>query len=137
MPFEDVVKQVAETLEREGNARAVFGEPVKLETKTVIPVACVQLGGGGGGMRPGAAARGKLAQLMLGGGGGGGFLVYPVGFIHEEHGEVVFTPIHLDVKDKPLLAEASHGLGKTIDVVTSAFSAFARKQLGARRPPSA
>lgn len=127
MPFDDVVKQLSEALTQEGNTRAVFGEPVKLETKTIIPVACIQLGAGGGGVLPAAIEQSQAVRRFIGGGGGGAFSVFPVGYLHEEHGEVVFTPIHLDVKNKPFLTEASHGIGKAIDTVTGAFSAYAKK----------
>ena len=105
------VHDVAAMLEQEGNVRAVFGPPTKLETRTIIPVASVSLGGGGGGMatlgaaieglrrRLGVAsssrspeAKGEPGQTFVGG-GGGGLDVRPVGFICEEDGHVVFRPI--------------------------------------------
>jgi len=129
MALEEVVKQLAETFQHEGNTHAIYGEPVKLETKTIIPVACVQLGGGGGGLqRPANTEGAKLAAL--GGGGGAGFTVFPVGFLHEEKGEVVFTPIHVDVKNRPFLTEASHSIGVAIDTFTNTFAAYAKKALG-------
>jgi uncharacterized spore protein YtfJ len=134
MSFEEVVKELAEVLKKEGNTHAVFGEVQKLETKTIIPVACVQFGGGGGGMIPGGSEKAKTPKPMFGGGGGGGLAIFPVGYLHEEHGEVVFTAIHLDPKNRPLLGEASYGLGKAIDSVTHAFTEFTKKRLssGAR-----
>jgi uncharacterized spore protein YtfJ len=92
-----VLRQVAETLEKEGNARAMFIEPVKLDRKSIIPVACVPFGSGGG----------------------VGFSVNPVGFVHEEDGAVVFTRNHLDVKNEPFLTEAAQELGRAIDTVTT------------------
>jgi len=123
MAYEDLMKQIAETFEKEGNVRAVFAEPVKLETKTVIPVAAISLGGGAGGMGP--VTESKVARAILGGGGGAAIQVQPVGFIHERDGEVVFTPIHVDVKGKPFLTEASAGIGRAIDVVSTTISDFA------------
>ncbi len=100
-----VVRDVTTALEREANVRAVFGEPIRLETKTVIPVATIGLGGGGGGVRSLGAAVESVRRWIspktvhtapsrtLAGGGGAGFNVRPVGFLHEEDGRVVFTPI--------------------------------------------
>jgi uncharacterized spore protein YtfJ len=128
MALEEVVKQVAQALEMEGNSKVVFGEPVKLESKTVIPVAQVRLGAGGGGVMPGGETSGLL-KALISGGGGGGFDVRPVGFIHERDGEVVFTPIHLDVRNKPFLTEAASGLGRVIDTVTSVGTVVLRKKM--------
>jgi len=84
MDLEAIARHIAEAIEHGGNARAVFGEPVKLATQTVVPVAVVssQVGGGGG-------------SAFLGGGGGGGFhlRVVPIGYIHEKDGAVVFSAI--------------------------------------------
>ena len=100
-----VVHEAAAALEREGNVRAVFGEPMKLDTRTVIPVATVAMGGGAGGLRAFGAAVEKVQRLLSGndvhvhpgrtifGGGGGGIDIRPVGFLCEEDGRVVFTRI--------------------------------------------
>jgi uncharacterized spore protein YtfJ len=84
MDVEAIAKHIAETIERSGNAKAVFGEPVKLATQTIVPVAAISSHVGGGGGRSG-----------FGGGGGGGFYlqVVPIGYIHEKDGAVVFTQI--------------------------------------------
>ena len=113
----ELMKQVATSLEREGNVRTVFSEPVKLETHTVIPVATVGLGGGGGGAA-GSRESGSAAN-PLGGGGALAFNVRPVGFIHESGSEVVFTPIHIDGRGKPLLTEAAAALGRVIGTLGS------------------
>ena len=92
MAFEELIKQVADTLQKEASVKAVFGEPVKLDTHMVIPVALVtiEIGGGGTGAsrKPAAEARDFFA-----GGGGINVLSKPVGFIHELEGKAVFTPI--------------------------------------------
>lgn len=84
MDVEAIAKHIAETIERSGNAKAVFGEPVKLATQTIVPVAAISSHVGGGGGRAG-----------FGGGGGGDFYlrVVPVGYIHEKDGAVVFSAI--------------------------------------------
>lgn len=134
MAMEDMVKQIAEAVEKEGNSRAVFGEPMKLETKTLIPVAAIQLAGGGGaGGSPDKTGKG-IMKAIFGGGGGGNFDVHPVGFIHERDGEVIFTPIHLDVRGKPYLTEASAGIGRAIDTLSSAVATFTHRRKGNGAP---
>jgi uncharacterized spore protein YtfJ len=93
MPLEEIVKQVAETIQKEANARAVFGEATKLDTHVLIPVASVTVnisGGGGGGARRPAQ---EIARLFGGGSGALNVVSTPVGFIHEKDGQVVFTRI--------------------------------------------
>ena len=119
MAMEEVVKQVTEMLEKEGNSKAVFGEVVKLDTHNIIPVAVIEVGGGGGGTNP------QKPAPFFAGGGAMAVKVRPVGFIQEKNGEVLFTPIHVDVRDKPFLTEASNGLGKAIDAVVSIASSAA------------
>ena len=129
MSMEAIVKQVAESVEKEANARAVFGQAVKLERHTVIPVAAVNLGGGGGAAMPGGRAP-TLLRLLRGGGGGVGLNVRPVGFIHERNGEVVFTPIHVDVVNRPWMSELASGLGRAFEVLTSLARAAGTRKLG-------
>ena len=111
--FEEIVKQVADTIQKEANARAVFGDPAKLDTRIVIPVASVHIslsgGGGGGSRRP----RAEFARLFGGGTGELSVSATPVGFIHEKNGEVVFTRIEKpkteEGKALPLVAERIMG----------------------------
>ena len=44
-----------------------------------------------------------------------------MGFPDVPDGEVAFTAIHIDVRGKPFLNEASAGLGRVIDSVTARF----------------
>ncbi|MBK7864702.1 MAG: hypothetical protein IPJ65_40100 [Archangiaceae bacterium] len=127
MTTEELVREVAQAVEHEGNARAVFGAPVKLDSKTVIPVAAVRFGGGGGGMHP-DAGNSTLAKALFSGGAGGAFDVHPVGFIHERDGQVLYTPIHLDVRNKPFLNEAASGLGRLVETLSGVGQALFRKK---------
>lgn len=99
-----VVHDVAAVLQQEGNVRAVFGSPVKLDTHTIIPVATVALGGGGGGTGRLGTAVNVIRRWFkkdvhvtparrFSGGGGMGLDVRPAGFLSEENGRVVFTKI--------------------------------------------
>lgn len=125
MNLEEALTQVAQLLEKQGNSHAVFGDAVKLEHHTVVPVASVSLGGGMGGTNglPGIAGKAASAVAkVFGFGFGGGIDVRPVGFISERDGEVVFTHIHVDGKGTPLITEAANGIGRVVGTVTALFT---------------
>jgi uncharacterized spore protein YtfJ len=103
---EAIAREVREMLQTEGNARALFGAPLKLDSRTVIPVAMIEVGAGGGSGFGHGAARGPLRALLGwaktlvrgGGGGRGGGLavrVRPVGYLYEEGKRIVFAPIDI------------------------------------------
>jgi uncharacterized spore protein YtfJ len=72
------------------NVKAVYGEPIIAQGKTVIPVAKIMYGYGAGGGAGGVAdtkARGE------GGGGGGGARAIPVGVIEVSDQQTRFVPI--------------------------------------------
>jgi uncharacterized spore protein YtfJ len=93
------------------SVRIVYGDPVKLESRTVIPVARAMFVGGGGlgfddgpgstkdsdeQAAPVEAAKADAAHKLkhdIGFGGGGMIRISPVGFISEKNGEAVFTKI--------------------------------------------
>ena len=87
MDFEAIARHIAETIERSGSAKAVFGEPIKLQTQTIVPVAAVAAAVGGG--------AGHAATIAGGGGGGFNLKVVPLGYIHEQDGRVTFSAIEL------------------------------------------
>lgn len=123
MPIEDLVKQVAVTLERDGGAQAVFGPSIELAHHVIVPVAVVS---------GGAAGAGSQAS----GGLGLGLNVRPVGFIHESGDHVVFTPIHVDDAKRSVFTEAAHGLRRAIDLAFSLVTQFVQgSPPKAPRPP--
>lgn len=117
MAFEELVKQVAVSLERDGRVQAVFGEAMKLEHHTIVPVAVVTGGAGAGGTQ-------GASDSSFAGGAGLGLNVRPVGFIYEHGDDVLFTPIHLDVRNRPLWTEAAIGLRKAFDLAGSVVAQF-------------
>jgi uncharacterized spore protein YtfJ len=131
MSVDEMIKQVTTTLEKQGNARAVFSEPIKLESHTVIPVATV--GVGGAGATAGGRQGGPLTRL-LGAGGGMGLSIRPVGFIHESGSEVVFTAIHLDGAGQPFLSEAATAVGRLARALTALIPAVRTGDGPKRRP---
>ena len=71
----EILHSVGERLQAGGSVKNVFGEPIVVQGKTIIPVACVKYGFGAGG-------GGSTAQERAGGGGGGGGLrTTPVGVL--------------------------------------------------------
>lgn len=129
MAFEEVVKQVAGTIQPDGRVRTVFGEAVKLEHHTIVPVASVMGAGGVGG------AERLGAERPFSGGVGLGVDVRPVGYIYEQGDDVVFAPIHVDVRNRPLWSEAAFGLRRAVELATSVVTAFLGKRL-AQKPPA-
>ena len=123
MAFEEIVKQVAETIQKEANARAVFAEAMKLETHVVIPVAAVHISLGGGGTGSSRKPTSELARFFGAGGGGLDVRANPVGFIHEKDGAVVFTPIEIKSEH-----EKEKGLPERL------MAAFAAKEKVAEKP---
>jgi uncharacterized spore protein YtfJ len=95
LDFEAIARHIAQTIEHSGNAKAVYGEPVKLQTQTIVPVAAVVAAVGGGG--------GQASIVGAGGGGGFTIRVIPLGYIHEKDGAVMFSPI--EVPDELLAPE--------------------------------
>jgi len=76
----NIVTSLAESFKTMAVARA-YGEPVKVGSETLVPVALVQAGFGGGGDADGD------------GGGGGGGLVLPLGvYAGKDGGPAVFRP---------------------------------------------
>ncbi|MDP8958014.1 MAG: hypothetical protein M3N51_02170 [Actinomycetota bacterium] len=85
--LQQVMDEISSRIEEGASQRAVFGDPVQLGERIVIPVAKVRWGGGGGGGK-GASGSGE------GGGGIGlGVAAVPVGFIEVTPHGAIFNPI--------------------------------------------
>lgn len=94
--IEKITRDITELIQREGNVKAVFGEPVQLDSHVIIPVAAVHMNLGGGGAGGAGLKNGIKEKLMpFGVGGGLGLQVHaiPVGFISESAEGATFTPI--------------------------------------------
>ncbi len=89
------------------DVKAVFGEPVTADGRTIIPVAKIMYGfGGGGGMnRMGAREENAAARGQEGGGGGGGVRAVPVGVVEVSGQGTHFIPI----SDRRKLVAAAAG----------------------------
>jgi uncharacterized spore protein YtfJ len=87
------------------NVKAVYGEPINAQGKTVIPVAKVIYGYGGGG---GTGGMGESSARGEGGGGGGGARAIPVGYIEVSDQATRFVSI---TDRKKLMVAIAMGVG--------------------------
>ena len=81
------------------NVKAVYGEPIAAQGKTIIPVAKLIYGYGGG---AGTGGVGESKARGEGGGGGGGARAVPVGVVEVSEQQTRFIPI----TDRKKLASA-------------------------------
>jgi uncharacterized spore protein YtfJ len=72
------------------NVKAVYGEPITAQGKTVIPVAKIIYGYGAG---AGTGGVGESSARGEGGGGGGGARAIPLGVVEISNQETRFVPI--------------------------------------------
>jgi uncharacterized spore protein YtfJ len=83
-----MIEKIAESVTSKATVAAVFGEPIHVGGKVVVPVAKVAYGfGGGGGGRSTAPETGES-----GGGGGGGAYAFPAGALEITEEETRFIP---------------------------------------------
>jgi uncharacterized spore protein YtfJ len=78
-----ILHSIGERFQAGGTVKNVFGDPIVIEGKTIIPVACVKYGFGAGG-------GGSTSQEHSGGGGGGGLRTEPVGVVEITASETRF-----------------------------------------------
>jgi len=82
----DRLDEIVRSVVDHAGAKMVFGEPVTVEGKTILPVAKVRYGFGGGAGR-------KRDGEQQGGGGGGGLVAKPVGLVEITESETRFIRI--------------------------------------------
>jgi len=80
--LEEVFKAIVE----HAGAKTVYGEPVSVNGKTVLPVATIRYGFGG-------SSGGKGSNWEHGGGGGGGLVAKPLGVVEITQSQTRFIPI--------------------------------------------
>jgi len=94
MDIQGLFKSISERIQTTASVKTVYGDPVEVGEKTIIPVARVRYGfGAGGGTQGGEATaeNGDTPGQATGSGGGGGVEVSPVGFIEITQGETRFV----------------------------------------------
>ena len=84
-----ILQSLRDSILSQANVKAVYGEPIAAQGKTIIPVAKIAYGYGAGAGTGGVgdSSRGE------GGGGGGGVRAVPVGVIEVSERETRFVPI--------------------------------------------
>jgi uncharacterized spore protein YtfJ len=86
----DLLQKIGETLGSTATVKSVFGEPIHVNGKTVVPVAKIAYGFGGGfGTGKGGAVADQQGE---GGGGGGGVRAFPAGALEITDKGTRFVP---------------------------------------------
>jgi uncharacterized spore protein YtfJ len=91
LDIEQYTKSIVDRVQASASVKTVYGEPVTVEGKTVIPVARVRYGFGAG---FGTGKKGETEKEgEEGAGGGGGVAATPIGVIEITKEETKFIPI--------------------------------------------
>ncbi len=117
-PADRLLMRLAEVIGARAGVEAVFGEPIRHESLTVIPVARVRWGFGGGA----GSADGPASGPASGSGGGGGVAADPVGYLEIGPDGATFRPIR-EPYPSPLFLLAS---GMTAAIVIRALARMIR-----------
>lgn len=92
MSASEMLQQIGEKLGSTATVKSVFGDPIEVQGKTVVPIAKVAYGfgaGSGTGRGKGGDESGRNAE---GGGGGGGVRAFPAGALEITAGHTRFVP---------------------------------------------
>ena len=90
MSIQEFIQSIIDRLQSTASVKTVFGEPMELKGRTIIPVAKVAYGFGAG------SGTGKKTESESGEGGagaGGGIAVRPAGVLEITQEETRFIPI--------------------------------------------
>src|ERR1700723_2717102 len=90
MSTQTVLQSLKESILGKASVKAIYGEPISANSKTIIPVAKIMYGYGAG---AGTGGMGDSTARGEGGGGGGGVRAVPVGVIEISDQETRFVPI--------------------------------------------
>lgn len=101
-PADRLLERLAELIGAKAGVQAVFGEPIRQDVVTDVPVARIRWGFGGGGGRSEATPSGRAS----GSGGGGGVAADPVGYLEIGPDGAAFRAIR-DRYPSPLFLIAS------------------------------
>jgi uncharacterized spore protein YtfJ len=90
MSTQALLQSLKESILSQASVKAIYGEPISANGKTVIPVARIMYGYGAG---AGTGGVGNTSARGEGGGGGGGVRATPVGVIEISDQQTRFVPI--------------------------------------------
>ena len=97
MNAKEMLQNLSESLGATATVKSVFGEPIRVDSKTVVPVATVSYGFGAGfGRKPDKSDTEKPPEAE-GGGGGGGVHASPAGALEITPEGTRFVPF-LDLR---------------------------------------
>jgi uncharacterized spore protein YtfJ len=85
-----LLQSLKDSILSQANVKAVYGDPIEAQGKTVIPVAKIVYGYGAG---AGTGGVGDTKARGEGGGGGGGARAIPVGVVEISGQQTRFIPI--------------------------------------------
>ena len=100
-----ILQSLKESVLGQASVKAIYGEPISAQGKTVIPVAKVMYAYGAG---AGTGGVGDTSARGEGGGGGGGGRAIPVGVIEISDQQTRFVPI---INRKRLAGAVLAGIG--------------------------
>lgn len=89
MKIKEIIHQLADKFSKDAHVKSVYGDPVKLQGKTIIPIARIAYGLGAGGSQGGDETTEGSA-----GGGGGGMTAQPIGVLEVCEEQTRFVAIN-------------------------------------------
>jgi len=107
MSTKELIDAAVDHLRSTASVKTVYGEPVVVDGKTIIPVARVAFGFGGG---SGSKQEHENEPPAEGGGVGGGMSAKPVGVVEVSHDETKFVPFSTK-KRLAIAAAIGSGIG--------------------------
>ena len=111
----ELLQKIGETVGAAANVKNVYGEPIHVNGKTVVPIAKVAYGFGGGVGSGKAINTGPQGE---GGGGGGGVRAFPAGALEITDTSTRFVPFE-DVKRTAAQIAIALGVGVLIGVLAT------------------
>jgi len=91
-PQDAFLEKLAERVGGKASIKAVFGEPISRNGKTIVPVAKIRWGFGGG-TGTGPSSQAADAPVGTGTGAGGGVTAEPIGYLEIGDDGAAFKPI--------------------------------------------
>jgi uncharacterized spore protein YtfJ len=88
----DMLEKIGDALGSTATVKSVYGEPIQMEGKVVVPIAKIAYGFGAGGGRGPAKHSGDVETQPEGGGGGGGMRAFPAGALEITPSGTRFVP---------------------------------------------
>jgi uncharacterized spore protein YtfJ len=94
MGANEMLQRLGESLGSTASVKSVFGDPIQVGEKTVVPVASVTFGFGGGFGSGRGTDSSPADGRAEGGGGGGGLRAVPAGALEITESQTRFIPFH-------------------------------------------